>query len=378
MMRKLIRNAGKNGLGKALLLLLLFFWTPASLALGESYRYIDIHPPGWVDSRVTCINGYGEAVGFGTSGSGERGFLWSSGTVTEILPPGADSARVAWINDSGEIAGTWEKDGVRHAFLLRGTTFLDPTPGWGASEATYVGEDGAVAGRGEYGVYVSRDGDIEIFPGFSSVAGGNSSGQWVGSSGASSVLFLPGRGYLNVTPPGTTDSTPHAINESGIVAVAAMQAGTMKGYVKSGEFYIDMTPSGWSSSRAMAINDFNEVAGYGDTTAGRRSFFRSSGTTEDIAFPGWTSTEAVALNNDGQVAGSGTTATGETHAFVASPPGAAVASSPVPGTSGGCAMVLPDARGKTAGSAAASLIALVFPLLLLRTRIRSRRATTPR
>lgn len=375
MMRKLIGNAGKTGLGTALLLLFLFFWISPSRALGESYRYVDIHPPGWLDSRVTCINGNGEAVGFGTTDSGERGFLWSSGTITEILPPGADSARVAWINDSGEIAGTWEKDGVRHAFLLRGTTFLDPTPNWGDSEATYVGEDGAVAGRGEYGVYVSRDGITEIFPGFSSVVGGNSSGQWVGSSGTSSVLFFPGRGYLNVTPPGATDSTPHGINELGIVAVAAMQTGTMKGYVKSGEFYIDMTPSGWSSSRAMAINDFNEVAGFGDSTAGRRSFLRSSGTTEEIAFPGWTSTEAVALNNDGQVAGSGTTAFGETHAFVASPPGAAAASSSVPGTSGGCAIALHDAGGNTTGSAAASLIALVFPLLLLRGRIRSRRAT---
>ncbi len=142
---------------------------------------------------MTCINGNGEAVGFGTTDSGERGFLWSSGTITEILPSGGDSARVTWINDGGEIAGTWEKDGVRHAFLLRGTTFLDPTPNWGESEANYVGEDGAVAGRGEYGVYVSRDGITEIFPGFSSVVGGNSSGQWVGSSGTFSVLFFPGR-----------------------------------------------------------------------------------------------------------------------------------------------------------------------------------------
>jgi len=117
----------------------LFFWISPSTAIGESYRYVDIHPPGWADSRVTCINGYGEAVGFGTTGSGERGFLWSAGTITEILPPGADSARAAWTNDSGDIAGTWEKGGVRHAFLLRGSTFHDPTPDWGTSEATYVG-----------------------------------------------------------------------------------------------------------------------------------------------------------------------------------------------------------------------------------------------
>ncbi|MGB3398779.1 MAG: hypothetical protein WBA34_01255, partial [Candidatus Deferrimicrobiaceae bacterium] len=86
-------------------------------------------------------------------------------------------------------------------------------------------------------------------------------------------------------------------------------------------------------------------------------------------------TEAAAINDSGQVAGAGTTASGETHAFVASPPGPAAASSPVPGTSGGCAMAPQDAGSQTAGSAAASLMALVFPLLLLRGRVRSRRAT---
>jgi len=376
-MRKLIGNAGKTDLGTALLLLFLFFWISPSRAFGESYRYIDIHPSGWVDSRVTCINGNGEAVGFGTTDSGERGFLWSSGTITEILPPGADSARIAWINDSGEIAGTWEKGGVRHAFLLQGSTFLDPTPGWAYSEATFVGEDGAVAGRGEYGVYVSRDGITEIFPGFSSVVGGNSSGEWVGSSGTYWVLYVPGKGYSFLEVPDATDPTPHGINESGIVVVDAMKSGTMKGYVKSGVFYIGMTLPGWTSSRAMAINnlDVPEVVGYGDSPDGRRSFLRSGDQYEILSVPGWTATEAAAINDFGQVAGSGTTASGETHAFVASPPGAAAASSPVSGSSGGCAIMLHDAKGKTTGSAAASLIALVFPLLLLRGRVRNRRAT---
>ncbi len=376
-MRKFIGKIRKSGIWPSLFPLFLLFSLLPSQVLGQPYLYTDIHPAGWVDSRVMCINGLGEAVGFGTTDSGERGFLWSFGRITEILPPGADSARALWINDSGEIAGTWVKDGVRHAFLLRESTFLDPTPGWGSSEATFVGEDGAVAGRGDYGAYISREGTTEIFPGFSSVAGGNNSGQWVGSSGTSSLLFLPGHGYLDVTPPGATESTPHGINESGIVAVAAMQTGTMKGYVKSGEFYIDMTPSGWSSSRAMAINDFNEVAGYGDSTAGRRSFLRSGGTTEEIAFPGWTSTEAVSLNNDGLVAGAGTTPSGATHAFVASPQGVSVEQVPGAGPSGGggCTVATWGPQSDDLGSFAGTLAALAFPLLLLRGRGWNRRST---
>src|SRR4030067_1065321 len=143
---------------------------------------------------------------------GERGFFWSSGRITVILPPGADSARAAWVNDRGEIAGTWIKDGIRHAFLLRGETYLDPTPGWGNSEATYVGEDGAVGGGGEVGAVVFRGGSAGVFPGLSVVVAGNSSGQFVGSGESSARLYLPDEGYLDLTPPGTPHAGPRETN----------------------------------------------------------------------------------------------------------------------------------------------------------------------
>ncbi|MGA6993587.1 MAG: hypothetical protein WBX50_06795 [Candidatus Deferrimicrobiaceae bacterium] len=373
-MCKLIRNAGKTGLGTSLFLLFLCFWISPSWALEQSYRYIDIHPPGWVDSRVTCINGHGEVVGFGATSSGERGFLWSAGKVTGILPPGADSARAMWVNDSGEVAGTWEKDGVRRAFLLRGQTYLDPTAGWGYSEATYIGEDGAVGGTGEFGAFVSRDGAVEIFPGFSVLVAGNSSGVFVGNGDNTARLYLPDKGYRDLTPPGTSSAAPRGINENGRVAVNSLQSGFDRGFVFSDSFFIPMTPPGWTSSRVTAINNLEVVAGYGDSPEGKRSFLRSGGMYEILSVPGWTGTEAAAINDSGQVAGAGTTASGETHAFVASPPGAAAASSPVPGTLGGCAMAPQDAGSQTAGSSSASLTALVFPLLLLRGRVRRRRA----
>lgn len=336
----------------------------------ESFHYADLHPAGWISSFALCVNDFEEVAGYGMTRYGERGFIWSGGTFREILSPGADSARANWINGRGEVAGTASIGGVPHAFLLRDGAYLDPTPGWGWSVATYVGEDGAVAGTGEFGAYISRDGVTEIFPGFSSVAMGNSSGQWVGSSGTSSRLYLPGQGYLNVTPPGATASTPRGINESGLVAVFAQRAGTTRGYVKSGEFYIDMTPSGWSSSQTMAINDLNAVAGYGDSTDGRRSFLRSGGSTEEIAFPGWRSTEAVSLNNAGQVAGSGTTGDGEIHAFQASPAvmtaSGILASAGQPGAAGGCSMTAGTRSVRSSSSPTAAAALLLLPLLLIR------------
>lgn len=374
-MRKIIGNIEKKGIWRSLFPLFVFLCLLPSNALGESYQYTDIHPAGWIDSRVLCISGLGEVVGFGTTDSGERGFLWSAGKITEILPPGADSARAVWINDSGEIAGTWVKDGVRHAFLLVGTTYLDPTPGWGFSEATYVGEDGVVGGTGEFGAFVSRDGVVEIFPGFSVVAAGNSSGELVGNGNDTARLYLPDQGYRDLTPPGTTSAVARSINENGRVAVNSRQSGNDRGFVFSDPFFISMTPPGWTSSHVAAVNNLETVAGYGDSTEGIQSFLRSGGTYEFLSFPGWETTEAAAVNDLGQVAGAGTTASGATHAFVASPPGASAEQAPGPGSSGGCTVVPRGADNKAQGSAAWTLMTLVFPLLLLRGRGRNRRAT---
>ena len=375
-MRKILRNIGKSSALASLLLLLSLFLIP-SLALGESYSYTDIHPAGWIESRVTCLNTRGDVVGFGMTIDGERGFLWSSGRITVILPPGADSARAAWVNGRGEIAGTWVKGGIRHAFLLRGETYLDPTPGWGNSEATYVGDDGAVGGAGEFGAFVSRGGSTEILPGLSVVVAGNSSGQFVGSGEASARLYLPDKGYLDLTPPGTLFAMPLGINENGRVAVTSVKDGIDKGFVYSAPFFVSMTPPGWTSSHAAAINNLEVVAGYGDSPEGRRSFLRSGGTYQVLSFPGWTATEAEAVNDLGQVAGAGTTASEETHAFVASPPGANTSQSPGPGASGGCAMAPRGAESETAGSVAANLIGLFAPLILLRGRLRKRRGYSP-
>jgi len=370
-MRKFIGNLRKSTPWQSLFLLL--FLTPGlfpSSALGESYTYTDIHPPGWIESRVTCLNGRGEAVGFGTAADGERAFLWSAGKITVILPPGADSARAAWINDAGEIAGTMVKDGVRHAFLLRDGEYLDPTSDWMYSEATYVGEDGTVAGTGEFGAFLlSRDGMLEILHGFDVVVAGNSFGQIVGTAGSSAYLYLPGVGYRPLTPPDTTSAAPRGINENGRVAVTSVKDGVDKGFVYSSPFFVAMTPSGWSSSRATAINNREMVAGYGDSPEGRRSFLRSGATYDILSFPGWTATEAASLNDLGQVAGSGTTASGETHAFVASPSGAIASQEAVPaGASGGCVMA-PVGAGRDTGASVAGYLFLLFsPLLLLRRR----------
>lgn len=336
----------------------------------SSYSYQDIHPAGWIESHAVCVNGQGFVAGYGAGASGERGFLWSSGTFTEILPPGASSARASWVNGRGEVAGTAVVGGQPHAFLYSGGAYLDPTPGWTYSEATYVGEDGSVTGTGELGAFISRNGVPEVLSGFNSVVGANASGEILGTSGGAAILFVPGTGSVVLSPPGSSSVVPRGLNEAGLVAVSSLQSDTERGYVYSGGFYVFMTPQGWTSSNAMAINNASQVAGYGVSPAGRRSFVRSGSVYEELSVPGWNATEAASINDAGQVAGSGETGSGATHAFLASPASAAAAessgaSSGGAGGGGGCTVAAGSVRGSFTYSSAANLLVLLFPVLPL-------------
>ncbi len=337
--------------------------------------FVDIHPQGWTESTAVCINARGDVVGYGAAEGGERGFLWSGGTVTEILPPGADSARASWVNGRGDIAGTAVTGGIPHAFLFKDGRYLDPTPGWASSSAVFVGEDGAVAGSGAFGAYLSRDGVTEILPGFSTVMGGNAAGQLIGRQDNAARLYIPGKGYTDVTPPLASEASPNAINDSGLVALTSLSDGVRKGFVYSGGWFILMTPQGWDMSQATAINNHAAVVGFGDFLGTRQSFVRAGAEYEFISFPGWMATEAVALNDLGQVAGSGLTASNAKHAFFASPAGLSSADVSAGGSAasggGGCAMVPGAAGGGTPASSAASVVVLASPLLvLLRRRFR--------
>lgn len=357
-----------NRVAVGLLLLMTLFGSFPARAADGSYAYSDIHPAGWLSSYAASVNSRGDVAGYGLTSSGERGFLWSRGAHTEILPPGATGAKALWVNGNGDVAGTALIDGNPRAFLFREGIYSDPTPGWACSEALFLGEDGAVAGTGEFGGYVSRDGSVEVYPQFISVVGTNSAGQILGSTENAARLYLPGQGYLDLCPPGADVVVPKGINESGLVAISSRVAGSEKGYVYSGGFYVFMIPTGWSSSTAMAVNGLSQVVGYGTAPEGRRSFLRTGSVYKEIAFPGWTTTEAVSLNDSGNLAGSGETADGQVHAFLAAPaatPVAAGGETSGPSGSGGCSM----AHGKrTAPEAAASLLVLLFPGLLLAVR----------
>jgi hypothetical protein len=226
------------------------------------------------------------------------------------------------MNGSGEIAGTgFDASGAPRAFVYRDGEYIDPVPGWAQSEAYYIGEDGAVTGKGDRGAFVSSPGGVSIVPVFTTVVARNSRGDLLGNGDNAALLYIykPGQGYLNVIPPGAESVSPGRINDLGQMTFSSSAKGVEKGYVYSGGFLIFMTPPGWSTSRAASINGHSEVVGYGTGPQGERGFLRSGGEYEEIAYPGWLATRPVSINNLGQAAGSGETGSGQSHAFLSSP-----------------------------------------------------------
>src|SRR5512139_2810456 len=343
---------------------------PHALAGYGTRIYVDLHPPGWLSSKAVCVNDGGEVAGSGTTPDGGRGFLWSAGRFTTLLPPGAVSSTVSWINGSGAVAGTaYDATGTAHAFLYRNGEYLDPTPGWDFSEAFYVGEDGAVTGKGSLGAFVASADGISIVPAFRAVVGRNSSGVLLGNGDNVALLYVPGKGTLYLLPPGGESASPGRMNEKGLVTFSSSAQGVEKGYVYSGGFMIYMTPTGWTSSKAASINGHSEVVGYGNGPQGERGLLRSGSEYEEIAYPGWGATRPESVNNLGQVAGSGETGSGETRAFLSSPASVSVVVSDTgngggASAGGGCTMA--PVRGEpVSATGACNLFLLVSPMAVL-------------
>ena len=326
--------------------------------------YTDLHPPGWLSSKAVTVNDGGGVAGCGVSPEGKRGFLWSAGRFTTLLPPGAVSCTVNWMNGIGDVAGTaLDATGTPHAFLYRNGEYVDPTPGWEYSEALYVGEDGAVTGKGSLGAFVASVDGISVVPAFRAVVGRNSIGALLGNGDNAVLLYVPGKGYLYLLPPGGESASPGRMNEKGLVTFSSSVQGVEKGYVYSGGFMVFMTPPGWTSSKAASINGHSEVVGYGNSPQGERGFLRSGPDYEEIAYPGWRATRPESVNNLGQVAGSGETGSGETRAFLSSPASVSVTASDAgeggsASAGGGCTMTA--VRGEPVSTTGLCNLLLLF------------------
>jgi len=79
------------------------------------------------------INSQGKVLGSGQDGSGgEKGFIYSRGTYTEIIPPGWQNASIDEINSKGIVVGKgYDVLGELKGFIYSGGDYTEIIPpGW--------------------------------------------------------------------------------------------------------------------------------------------------------------------------------------------------------------------------------------------------------
>jgi hypothetical protein len=174
----------------------------------------DSYPHDSVSIEVGGLNNSNQIAGGWTAyGNGvlvQHGFLYDSGTMTQLDAPGAVVTQPRAINDSGEIAGDWtDSAGVTHGFLwsaAQGFKLFD-APQATLTSITAINGSGVVVGyfsdgKADHGFVLDTRGVVTILeaPHASSTipnginARGQVTGLYIGTNFAQKgFLYTPGR-----------------------------------------------------------------------------------------------------------------------------------------------------------------------------------------
>lgn len=334
----------------------------ASVQAAPEYTFTDLGTlTGGNYSAAFAINNHGQIVGYSTSNSGNRAFLWQSGSMNSlgVLPGGGDSVAID-INNSGQIIGRSDSSNGSRAFLWQSGSMSNLgllSGASGQSAANAINDAGQIAGSsstsgGTSHAFLWQSGsmtDLGSFPnGFvdQSVGSGiNSLGEVVGWSGGTDAYhsFSWKNGIL-------TQVVVPALAGYGDQAIAVNSAGQIVGirYVSVGNIGVGFRAYLWQSGltsdlgalttnsvdEATSINNSGQVVGFDNVGANYRAFlWDSQNGIQDlnslVADTGGMILQfAQDINDLGQIVGSGIYADGATHAFLLSP----IASAPTPAT----------------------------------------------
>lgn len=304
-----------------------FVWTPAT-ANGTSGTMIDIdpNPKETADSVATDINSIGQATGSSGSYSlAARAFLWQGGIFTELFGFGGRS----WgegINNAGQVVGEAEiylTSGitVTHAFLYSGGTPQDLNSGdvdnntWGYA----LNDAGQVVGAWGGTAFFYSGGSFQnlgTLPGdTTSVANdindataahpvevvgvsSNHAFVWDSTHGMQGLASLsPSSGAKGINASG------QIVGFSGASAVLWQPIPATGGYAMTDLNSLIPSKSGWSLSQAYAINDMGQIVGYGVLKNNKVHAFLLTPTTTTAVVQPTASTQAT--SSGGLAASSG-------------------------------------------------------------------------
>jgi probable HAF family extracellular repeat protein len=282
----------------------------------------------------TGINSSGEVSGYYTNGGQTRGFLYSSGALTDLGTLGGGYTYAFGLNDSGQVVGESHlASGISHAFVYDAGVMTDlGTLGASGlnSAATAINNAGQIAGYSQISsgsvnrafLYASGSmaplGTLGGF-GYSNAYGINEAGQVIGHSNGDGFLYSGG----SLTNLGAVTTAASGINESGQIA-GHTNEGVTHAQLYAGGVVTDLGTLGGAASIAHAINDAGKIVGYSTTIAGQtHAFLFSGGVMTDLNSlidPGFEIQKAFGINNGGQIAAFGLdTTTGLPHGMLLSP-----------------------------------------------------------
>jgi hypothetical protein len=282
-------------------------------------------PTGALWSRGVALNDVGQiAVSTGT-----RGHLWTPGVGFEslgLMTGGGSSISIQDINNAGQITG-YESGGGDRGFIWTDGSWtnvgnLDPSPNGVAPlcRARGINNNGLVVGDSKVSVNFTPfryDGTIQALarPGSHGFAYDiNSSNHAAGTVGGSAYIWDP-------------DGTPHELGLGGASAindhkqVAGGSGGSPGVWDADGTFRpYGILPYDWQASAGIRdINNLGQTVGYSRNTgtgaSDRRyaTLWDPNGTIHDLntmvtGLNGWKLVEAMGVNQHGQICGYGSAA----------------------------------------------------------------------
>lgn len=305
----------------------------APLSAGADPRY-QVTVVGDASSTAYDINGAGQVVGTYGAGSGMHGFLWTSGTLTDLGTLGGANSSAVRINDLGQIVGSADTADGTHAFFYSGGMMIDlGTLGGPSSSARGINNAGMVAGAASWSgspylldrAFSWNGGslnNLDTLPnGDQSMANGiNSAGHIVGSSAISTddppehpahAFYYANGAMHDLGTLGGISSSASAINDLDQIVGTS---GTTNFYVwhaflfKSGAMRDlgALMVDGYSD--AFDINGLGQVVGSAEVVGGTHGFLYEGGSLLDLnslidPASGWTIDDARGINDAGQIAG---------------------------------------------------------------------------
>ena len=239
-------------------------------------EFATIDVPGSASTRAMGIDPGGDVVGdyIDNIAGHTHGFLLSGGSFFSIDFPGAIATGAKGIGPGGDIVGSYTNspggNANIHGFLLSQGTFTEVQyPGKLGTIAQRIGPDGTIYG-------CNHDKDLGI-----SMHG------FVLSRGVFSQVEMPMSMNNGATPAGDaivglyTDSGGRThdgwdISPAGlIVGQYRDTAGSLHGFLRSGDGYTTVDPPGSISAQAFGINAGGDIVGtYVDSGGKRHGFMR--------------------------------------------------------------------------------------------------------